>query len=160
MARSAAAGPPGPPEHPPIGLLVARVAKAMDRAFDQALAAAGGTRPTWLVLLAIKSRPHRTQSELAQRLEISEPTLTHHLDRMVASGLVTRTPDPVNRRAQAITLTAEGDAVFARLRAAAVAFDATARRGLGEKDVEQLRHALITLQDNVTGSSGVEERST
>lgn len=159
MERAVVPGPPGPPERPPIGLLVARVAKTMDRAFDQALAAAGGTRPTWLVLLAVKSRSERTQSGLAERLGISGPTLTHHLDRMVAAGLVTRTADPGNRRAQVITLTPEGDAAFARLRNAAVSFDARARRGLDETEMEQLRRALQKLHDNVTSPSDTEERS-
>jgi MarR family transcriptional regulator, transcriptional regulator for hemolysin len=149
---------PGPPEHPPIGIVVARVAKAMERAFDQALAAAGGTRPTWLVLLAVKSGSARTQSALAERVGISGPTLTHHLDRMEAAGLVARTAHPASRRAQVITLTPAGEAMFVRLRDAAVAFDARARRGLGETDMERLRSALRTLHDNVTGAPAAEER--
>ena len=157
MERIVVRDRPGPPEHPPIGIVVARVAKAMDRAFDRALAEAGGTRPTWLVLLAVKSGSGRTQSGLAERVGISGPTLTHHLDRMVGAGLVARTPDPANRRAQVITLTSDGETLFARLRDAAVAFDARARRGLGDADMEQLRRALTVLHDNVTSTADVEE---
>jgi hypothetical protein len=49
--------------------------------------------------------------------------------------------------------------MFARLRAAAVAFDDTARRGLGEGEMEQLRRALSVLHGNVTGGSAAEGRS-
>jgi MarR family transcriptional regulator for hemolysin len=34
------------PSQPPIGLLLARTAKAVSRAFDDALTAAGGSLPT------------------------------------------------------------------------------------------------------------------
>jgi MarR family transcriptional regulator, transcriptional regulator for hemolysin len=49
----------------PIGLLVSATAKALSREFDAALAAVGGSRPTWLVLLSLKTAGHRTQGELA-----------------------------------------------------------------------------------------------
>ena len=106
------------------------------------------------MLLAVKSGSGRTQSGLAERVGISGPTLTHHLDRMVGAGLVARTPDPANRRAQVITLTSDGETLFAHLRDAAVTFDATARRGLGDADMEQLRRALSVLHDNVTSTAG------
>jgi MarR family transcriptional regulator, transcriptional regulator for hemolysin len=142
------AGPPGQPRQTPIGIVLARTAKAMDRAFDDALAAAGGTRPTWLILLAVKSGAGRTQSGIADRVGISGPTLTHHLDRLEADSLVVRSRDPANRRVQAISLTAAGDALFHQLRDAAVAFDRRARRGISAGDIDELRRLLTALHDN------------
>src|SRR3954463_7225700 len=49
----------------PIGVLVARAAKALDRAFDEHLAAVGGSGAAWLVLSSLKDGEHRTQGELA-----------------------------------------------------------------------------------------------
>jgi hypothetical protein len=48
-------GPKGRPsqERPPIGLHLARVAKTASRAFDEALAQAGGSLPTWLVMISV-----------------------------------------------------------------------------------------------------------
>jgi MarR family transcriptional regulator for hemolysin len=142
-------GPPGPPTRQPIGLLVARTAKALDRAFDDALAAVGGTRPTWLILLAVKSGAGRTQSGIADRVGISGPTLTHHLDRLETARLVVRTRGPDNRRLQSITLTAGGDALFFRLRDAAVAFDRRLRTGISEAETTELRRLLSALHDNL-----------
>jgi MarR family transcriptional regulator for hemolysin len=145
-------GPPGPPRQQPIGILVARTGKALDRAFDDALAAVGGTRPTWLVLLAVKSGSGHTQSGIAERLGISGPTVTHHLDRLETAKLVVRTRDPGNRRPQSISLTTDGDELFFRLRDAAVAFDRRLQAGISDVEMTQLRRLLTALHDNVSAT--------
>src|ERR1700753_2486187 len=108
----------------PIGLRLNQAAPAVGRAFDEALAAAGGSLPVWLILLNLKVRRPGTQRELAEAVGIREATLTHHLTAMDADGLVARTRDAANRRVQVVTLTDRGDQVFLALRAAATAFDA------------------------------------
>src|SRR3954471_9196469 len=89
----------GPPSQPPIGRDVAATAKLLDRAFGAALAEQGGTVPSWLILLALKQQPHRTQQEIARAVGIGGPTLTHHLDGMEAGGLVRRSRGGEGRRA-------------------------------------------------------------
>jgi MarR family transcriptional regulator for hemolysin len=145
-------GPPGPPAQMPIGVLVARVGKALERAFDDALAAAGGTRPTWLILLAVKSGAGRTQADLARHVGISGPTLIHHLDRLESAGLVARTRDPANRRPYTISLTPAGDEMFLRLRDAAVAFDGRLRNGISDRRIADLRRLLAALSDNLVST--------
>ena len=142
--------PPGLPPQQPIGILLARTGKALDRAFDDALAAAGGNRATWLVLLAVKFREGRTQSGIADGIGVSGSTITHQLNRLEAAGLVVRARNPANRRLQTITLTAEGDALFFRLRDAALAFDRRLRSGMGDVEIAGLRHLLTALHNNVT----------
>ena len=139
---------PGPPR-PPVGLLLSRVARDASRAFDAALVAAGGSQPIWLVLVSLKSRQLANQRELADAVGIQEATLTHHLNAMEASGLVTRRRDPANRRVHLVELTPAGDALFFRLREAATAFDEQLRSGLSEADIEALRALLDRLHDNV-----------
>src|ERR1700751_5541899 len=107
----------------PIGLRLNQAARAVGRAFDDALVAAGGTLPVWLILLNLKIRRPGTQRELAEAVGIREATLTHHLNAMDASGLITRTRDAANRRVQIVALTEKGDEAFVRLRAAAMDFD-------------------------------------
>ena len=48
----------------PIGLRLAQTARAVERAFDEAPAAAGGTLPVWLILLNLKVRKPANQREL------------------------------------------------------------------------------------------------
>src|ERR1700689_3953246 len=116
------------PERPPVGLQLARTAKSVSRAFDEALAQAGGSVPVWLVLISIKSQDLGNQRELAEAVGIKEATLTHHLNAMDAQGLVTRKRDPANRRVHVVDLTEAAEAAFLRMRDAAFAFDAQPRR--------------------------------
>jgi hypothetical protein len=55
---------------------VATTAKAVGRAFNSALAESGGSIPIWLILNALKSKPRRTQLDLARAIGIEGPTLT------------------------------------------------------------------------------------
>jgi MarR family transcriptional regulator for hemolysin len=137
--------------HPPIGREVAATAKALDRAFGAALAEAGGTVPAWLVLVALKQQPHRTQQDIARAVGIGGPTLTHHLDGMEAAGLVRRSRDGEDRRAVRVELTPEGDATFHRLRAAAMTFDVRLRGGLSDDEVDSARELLRRMRENVSG---------
>ena len=148
----------GPPTEAPIGLAVATAGRAIERAFDEELAAAGGSRPTWLILLAVISGSGSTQSELAGRVGITGPTLVHHLDRLEAVGLLTRRADPANRRVRRLVLTPAGKRMFLRLRDAAAAFDARLRGGLSAADLTRLRAALVTLQRNLGSADRVGTR--
>ena len=137
-----------PPTEIPIGLLVSSTAKLLSREFDAALAAVGGSRPTWLVLLSLKTAGHRTQGELAEAVGIRQPTLSHHLDGMEREGLVRRERTADNRRVQTVTVTEAGEALFLRLRRAAGAFDGRLRAGLDDGEVAELRRLLAQLAEN------------
>jgi len=132
----------------PIGLRLAQASRTVERAFDAALAAAGGSLPVWLILLNLKVRPPANQRELAAAVGITGATLTHHLNAMDAQGLVQRTRDNANRRVQVVTLTEAGEAAFERLRAAAIAFDARLRAGFTDADLASLDAQLHHLAAN------------
>jgi len=136
------------PSEIPIGLLVSATAKVLSREFDAALAAVGGSRPTWLALLSLKTAGHRTQGELAEAVGIRQPTLSHHLDGMEREGLVRRERTADNRRVQRVTVTEAGEALFLRLRRAAGAFDGRLRAGLDDAEVADLRRLLALLAEN------------
>jgi MarR family transcriptional regulator for hemolysin len=121
----------------------------VSRAFDDALAQAGGSVPVWLVLISLKSQQVRNQRELAEAVGIREATLTHHLNSMDEQGLITRRRDPANRRVHLVELTEAGEATFQRLRGAATAFDQRLRAGLSGDEVSQLEALLGRLAANV-----------
>ena len=139
------------PAHRPLGLHLTRISRTVSRAFDDTLAEAGGSLPVWLVLISLKSRQLASQRELAEAVGIQGATLTHHLDAMESAGLVTRRRDPANRRLHLVELTPAGDALFLRLRDAAMAFDSRLRAGLSDSEVSQLETLLTRLRDNVSG---------
>jgi MarR family transcriptional regulator, transcriptional regulator for hemolysin len=139
-----------PPRTPPIGLHLSAAARAVSRAFDEAMSEAGGSLPVWLVLLNLKARRTAgTQRALADAVGIREATLTHHLNAMEAGGLLTRRRDPENRRVHVVELTEAGEAAFARLREAAVAFDRRLRRGISADELDGLGRLLDRLAANV-----------
>jgi MarR family transcriptional regulator for hemolysin len=138
------------PAREPLGLYLTRVSRVLSRAFDDALAEAGGSLPVWLVLISLKSGQLASQRELADAVGIRGATLTHHLNAMESAGLVTRRRDPENRRLHLVELTPQGDALFFRMRDAAMVFDKRLRTGLSQPDVDQLEELLARLRDNVT----------
>ena len=136
-----------PPDEP-IGLEITRTAKVLSRAFDDALAEVGGSLSTWLVLVSLKGGTHGAQRELADAVGVEGPTLTHHLNRMEAAGLVTRRRDPDNRRVHRVELTADGEALFVGQLAAVSEFDRQLRRGLSDTQLVGLRRLLGKLRAN------------
>jgi MarR family transcriptional regulator, transcriptional regulator for hemolysin len=137
------------PTRPPLGLSLARAARVVSRAFDEALAAAGGSLPVWLVLLNLKIGRAANQRRLAEAIGVTEATLTHHLNAMETAGLVTRRRDPDNRRVHVVELTDAGEAAFLRLREAAIAFDRKLRHGVSPNDAAALEELLSRLAANV-----------
>jgi MarR family transcriptional regulator for hemolysin len=141
------------PDFPsPIGLRLSHANRVVSRAFDDALAQAGGTLPVWLILLNLKIHRPANQRELADAVGVREATLTHHLNAMDGRGLITRTRDPGNRRIQVVAMTSDGEAAFLRLREAALGFDARLKAGLSEGDLELLGGLLDRLAFNAGGA--------
>ena len=136
------------PVQPPIGLQLSRAARTASRAFDDALAEVGGTLPTWLILVNLKTRRVANQRELAEAVGIQQATLTHHLNAMDAQGLITRRRDQANRRIHVVELTEAGEAAFLRLRDAAVAFDRRLRGGFTDDEIARLARDLDRLARN------------
>jgi MarR family transcriptional regulator, transcriptional regulator for hemolysin len=137
------------PTGTPIGLQLANSSKAVSRAFNDRLAAAGGSVPVWLILSSLKSTERRTQLELAQAVGIEGPTLTRHLDGLEESGIVRRVRGGTDRRAVRVELTAKGERLFGTLRQAVIAFNRDLTAGLSETELERIRTTLARLEQNV-----------
>jgi MarR family transcriptional regulator for hemolysin len=138
------------PTRLPIGVRLASTAKTVSRAFDEALSAAGGSLPVWLILISLKTRSVANQRQLADAVGIQEATLTHHLNAMETEGLVTRRRDPANRRIHQVQLTEKGETLFRRLATAATAHDERLRTGLSSDEIALLEGLLDRLRQNVT----------
>ena len=137
------------PARTPVGLHLTQAARSVSRAFDDALARAGGSLPVWLVLLNLKANPRGSQRQIAEAIGVTEATLTHHLNAMDSARLITRRRDPANRRVHLLELTKAGETAFMQLRAAALEFDRRLRRGITDKEIEQLQSVLDRLAANV-----------
>lgn len=67
-------------------------------------------------LMVLASHPHISIGTVAEMLEVSKPTASMLVDRLVQLGMVQRTEDSEDRRRTVVELTAEGGELVARLR--------------------------------------------
>jgi MarR family transcriptional regulator for hemolysin len=147
------------PETEPIGLEVSRTGRLLSLRFNDVLANAGGSLPQWLILTALKRGSHTMQRDIASTIGIEGATLTHHLNRMEADGLVRRERVVGNRRSQLVAITADGERRFATLLSAVVAFDEQLRAGFSDRDIATVRRLLARLRVNVEASGSPEALS-
>ena len=90
------------------------------------------------------------QRDLAADVGIEGATLTHHLNRMEAAGLVKRARDPQDRRVQVVALTPEGDDEFRTLLRHVQTFDRRLRAGFTDEELSTFRSLLERLVANAT----------
>jgi DNA-binding MarR family transcriptional regulator len=110
--------------HPPTAAEAVRVAefRAALRTFlrqsEQIARASGLTPQRYLLLLMIKGAPGgnetSTVTELAERLQLAQSTVTELVSRAEEAGLVGREPSTEDGRVAHLRLTAEGERRLAR----------------------------------------------
>ena len=87
---------------------------------------------------------------IAERLHVAPRSATDVIDALVSKGLATRVPDPSDRRAVRIHLTAEGRVVLAHADAARDLVHAEAFAVLSEAERDQLVALLRKVDDAAT----------
>lgn len=99
---------------------VISVAAHLEAELEEALAEHGLTRPSFLVLDALAAADGRrlNQRELVGRLQRTSGTLSVRLARLERARLITRAPDPDDRRSVTVTLTDRGLSIVTRARPA------------------------------------------
>jgi len=162
MASSAGASLPEPARRdgwaegldlPDIGLVarIVRLNLLVTRLIDAIATAEGVAAADYLVLGVLRRSPgHRTSpSRICEVLGRSTGGMTLTLDRLEASGWLTRAPDPSDRRRVLVELTAEGLALSARVNDALHAWERSlglgrARRGAILDSVDELLELFDT----------------
>ncbi|MEU4802871.1 MarR family transcriptional regulator [Actinosynnema sp. NPDC023587] len=99
-----------------LGASFARLTRAMIDAETPVLDAHGVDMWEYVVLGALESGAAPTQVELAAAVRRDKTRLIPILDRLEARGLLSRTPDPADRRNRVVALTDDGRAVLAACR--------------------------------------------
>ena len=91
--------------------------------------------------------------DLSEDIGITVGAASKLVDRLERDGLVTRSPNPANRRSSLITLTATGRQALA---CAAEVCSTTLAKAIGQEDVEPLIAALQRLQARLD-RAGIEQ---
>jgi DNA-binding MarR family transcriptional regulator len=136
---------------------ISRIAMHITRRQEEVFGRYGLNRGDVGVLGALRTAgpPHRlSPTQLLRGLMLSSAGMTGRLDRLAERGLVERHPDPGDRRAVLVELTAKGR----ELVDAAVASNTRAERelldGLGEREAESLARLLRRLLARLEDPSG------
>jgi MarR family transcriptional regulator for hemolysin len=144
----------------PLGRELVFTAKSMREAFEEALTAAGGSLGTWIVLSTLSDVGCISQTALASHIHLEGATITHHIDRLEAAGLVRRQLDPNDRRVRRLELTHAGTELHSRLLAAGIELQQHVLAGLNALDRAALQKTLRTIQSNLATLGTQAERTT
>ncbi len=87
-----------------------------------------------------------TMGELSRRLMVTNGNVTSLIDRLVEEKMVTRRPDPNDRRAQIIELTPGGARAFAKMSDAHADWISTLFEGVDRRSLEALYRNLAQLK--------------
>ncbi|MFB6484750.1 MarR family winged helix-turn-helix transcriptional regulator [Streptomyces virginiae] len=127
--------------------LVGRVAARGRELVAAALAAEGLKLMHHAVLAATAEYGPVAQADLGRRLAVDPKDMVGMLNHLQEAGLVLRTPDPDDRRKNAVTVTPEGTAVLARCAALAEAANAEFLAPLAPPEREHLVALLTRLHE-------------
>jgi DNA-binding MarR family transcriptional regulator len=124
-------------------------AKALRTELDARLGQVGSSVPFWLVLLHTTKVQGLSQRELAEHMRVEAPTLTRHLDRMEAEGLIERHRDADDRRVTRLQLTAAGRRHYRRLLRVVEELDAELAGLFTKEEAAVLDRALTRIINHV-----------
>lgn len=141
--------PPGLAPEASLGFQVARLRRLLGDELRRRLEPHTVAPAQFAALLALFRQDGLTQAELCVRLDVEQPTMANTLTRMQRDGLVSRAPDPTDRRRSRILLTARARALEADLVHAARAGNAAALRGLDDAEVDEFMRVLTVMIDNL-----------
>lgn len=105
----------------------------------------------WFTLVHLRVLAHVRRSkgcslgELADRRGVSLPTMSKMVSSLVEKGLITREPDPTNRRAVVIHITEAGDTLYHQVLAALQQDIARDLASLTDEERKNVVQALETL---------------
>jgi DNA-binding MarR family transcriptional regulator len=135
----------------PIGIIgrISRLARALEQELERVYRE-HGLEPGWHDVLATLRRqgaPYQLRpSDFASSLMLTSSGTTKRLDRLERAGLITRAPDPGDRRGVLITLTPAGLELIDEVTDAHLANEQQLLSSLSESDRRRLADLLRKLQ--------------
>jgi DNA-binding MarR family transcriptional regulator len=132
-----------------LGFLLADISRLMRRAFQQRLEGSSLTLAEARALVYVSRHEGVRQVDLAELLEVQPITLARLVDQLAAAGLVERRPDPADRRAYQVFLTAHATPRLAAIEQVTASIRADALRDLGKQQAAAVMAALRKMRANL-----------
>ncbi len=130
--------------------LLSDTARLLRRAFDERVRQLDLTSTQARLLLILSRDEGQNQAFYAERLEVEPISLCRLLDRMVATGRIERRPDPADRRAWRVFLTADGHKIIKQVNTSSIGLEAELLLNLSDEQKVALVTALETIRDNLS----------
>jgi DNA-binding MarR family transcriptional regulator len=128
------------------GLVATRMGKVMAERYvaphDLPMAA-------WRSLAVIARFGPMSAGDLGSRTSSDPFRVVRAIDLLVQRGLITREPDPSDRRRARLEVTAEGRALYREIEKGAIANETFLRSALSQEDVESLERILGIIEGQV-----------
>ena len=131
-----------------LGALSARVTRRLIGAERPLLAAHGLSMWAYIALSYLARQPAGTQLALAEAIRYDKTRLISMLDELERDGLVTRKPDPTDRRARTVNLTPAGKKRHAAAQADVRAMEDEFLGDLSATERDRLRRVLARLAND------------
>jgi MarR family transcriptional regulator, transcriptional regulator for hemolysin len=131
------------------GHYFSRIARGLSRVGDARLRELGFATAQLPVLSMLKDGTPCSQSDLARRAKVEQPTMAQLLARMERDGLVRRDPDPADRRSALVSLTEEARAKLPAGQAVLRQGNADMTKGLSSEEIATLVGLLRRVLANV-----------
>jgi DNA-binding MarR family transcriptional regulator len=128
-----------------LGALCARVTRRLIDAERPLLDARGLSMWAYVALTHLAEAPAPTQMALAEQMGYDKTRLIAILDQLAEEGLIERAPDPEDRRARIVRLTAAGRARQLEAQADIRAMESELLDGLSDAERATLREVLAKL---------------
>src|SRR3954454_7226099 len=138
---------------------IGETAHALRKAFDRMAVGLGVTRAQWKVLFRLERQAGVGEVELADLLHMAPLTLCRIAERLGESGLVERSPDPADRRAWRLHVTAQAQPLIEKLKGVGAELVEEAFGGIDPKDIETARQVLARVRENAGRSSNMNRAS-
>jgi DNA-binding MarR family transcriptional regulator len=138
-------------DRPELGALLSRLLREVARREQPLLDQAGLPMWDYVILSALEGGDASTQAELSAATGRDKTRLIDNLDRLEQRGLVTRTPDPADRRNRIVSLTADGRRVLRQSHAAIRAMEEELLAGLPPAERAAFERALVKLVNDHDG---------
>ena len=131
-----------------LGALSARVTRRLIGAERPLLAAHGLSMWAYIALSYLARQPAGTQLALAEGIRYDKTRLIGLLDELERDGLITRKPDPTDRRARTVNLTPAGKKRHAAAQADVRAMEDEFLGDLSATERDRLRRVLARLAND------------
>ena len=136
-----------------LGYQVNHLARLLAAALRERIEPHGVVPGQFAQLLALLEQDGISQAELCQQVQIDQSTMALTVKRMERDGLISRSPDPDDRRRTVIRLSPRARTLAPTLVGAAREVNAAAAAGVAPRDLATCMRVLARMIDNLQETS-------